>query len=221
MSRSWTDDRLRHAAAAIEAQRAATTTGPLVTLDDIVALVERRGSVEERLQTLDAVMRDPASRRDFELLRALASGAADQVETAHQPTRRLPRMLAVLAAAAVLGVVAMPFTPRSNEPVGETGAMRDAEGATTLIGPPANATMPDARRFVWHAAAEAQRYRFEILTADGLPLFTTRTTDTLLVLPDDVRLVAGTEYRWWVFSERSDGTHRASPFRRLMVRAAP
>jgi hypothetical protein len=189
----------------------------------MLALVEGRGSERERLETLDAVMADAGSAREFELLRALAANRAP-ARPARLPQRWLVWALpSSLAAAAALALVALPAarrvlgTPDSGPDVVRDAGSSAAQGAV-LIAPPVEASAAESRTFRWHAVPGAQRYAIEILTAGGTPVFTTRVADTTVTLPADVRLAPDVEHRWWVATELADGTQRRSPFRRLRVR---
>jgi hypothetical protein len=186
-----------------------------IPLEKIVALVEGTGSEEERLATLDAVMSDKESAKEFELLRSLAANRPPA-----RPTwMRRPYVLTSLALAATVVIVAIPtirstFAPKSAEPV------RDVIQGATLLSPPIEATPLTSRKFEWRSVRGARTYVVEILTAAGTQVFATRTADTTMTLPSSVRIEPLTEYRWWVLSELSDGTQRRSAFRRLLVREA-
>ncbi len=211
MKTQLTDSELRASYAALLRTRPPTPAGSAVPLDRILALVERRGTEAERVATLDAVMADSASRRDFELLRSIAAnmpvGAA---------RRRVSRTIVPLAAAAAVIVAAVfiarrEITSRGPEP------LRAAVQNAVLTDPPIEATPAQSRTFRWRAVAGARRYALEILTATGTPVFTTHAPEPAVTLPADVVLTAGVEYRWWVATEFSDGTQRRSAFRRLIV----
>ena len=184
-----------------------------VPLERMVDLVEGRGSETERLATLDAVMADDESAKEFELLRALA---ANRGATRSSWARR-PYVLASLATAAMLLVVAIPAVRSTLGPRGE-GPMRTSAQAAVLLRPSTEASPLTSRKFEWRSVSGARSYVMEILTAAGTPVFTTRTADTTVTLPVDVRIEPGVEHRWWVASELPDGTQRRSAFRRLMVR---
>src|SRR5437867_2575155 len=75
-----------------------------VPLEKIVALVEGTGSEAERLATLNAVMSDEESAKEFEVLRSLAANRPPARSTL---TRR-PYVLKSLALAAAVIIVAIP-----------------------------------------------------------------------------------------------------------------
>ncbi|MCU0616546.1 MAG: hypothetical protein MUD17_05575 [Gemmatimonadaceae bacterium] len=230
MTRTWTDEQLKTAVAAMQAKRAATADPATVSLDDLLALVERRGSEAVRLATLDAVMRDPRARAEFDLLRALTAGMPRDDERPASVSSEASssrggawwsHRVTLLAAAAVLAVVIVPAGWRMRTSASRQEPLRNVGAATQLLAPATSVSLGEARRFTWYAMSGVHRYRFELLSVEGLPVFTARTTDTVLVLPTDVPLTANTEYRWWVVTERTDGTQRPSPFRRLFVRSTP
>ncbi|MEP6733254.1 MAG: hypothetical protein ABJE10_21605 [bacterium] len=187
--------------------------GQAVPLERMRDLVEGRGDEAERLATLDAVMADAESAKEFELLRALVAN--------RPPTRvswaRRPYLLATVAAAAVIMIVAIPLARSSFGPV-NTDPDRSGVQAAVLLRPSTEASPLTSRKFEWRSVTGARSYVLEILTSAGTPVFTTRTSDTTITLPPDVRIEPGVEHRWWVSSELADGSQRRSAFRRLMVR---
>lgn len=213
MTTPFSDGELRRAYDALLRAQHHDETTQRVSPERMLALVERRGSEAERLATLDAVMSDAESAREFEVLRALADGR----RATSRRGLRSPHVW--LAIAAMLLVVAIPagrliIRPSPGEP------MRSALQGAVLVAPPENPSAPESRTFTWRPVAGAQAYRMELLTAAGRPVFTTRTTDTTVTLPRDVPIAANVEHRWWVSAEMADGTQRASDFRRLLVRDA-
>lgn len=195
--------------------RGGAQSNAAVPLEKIVALVEGAGSEAERMATLDAVMSDQESAKEFELLRSLATNRP----ASRSSWTRQPYVLTSLALAAAVIIVAIPtirsaLAPKREEPV------RNAEQGATLLSPPIEATPLTSRKFLWRSVGGARTYVVEILTAAGTQVFATRTTDTTMTLPASVRIEPLTEYRWWVLSELSDGTQRRSAFRRLLVREA-
>ena len=57
--------------------------------------------------------------------------------------------------------------------------------------------------FRWSATSGADRYRLVLFDSAGSALFEGESGDTMLVLPDSVRLAAGTLYLWKVEAETS------------------
>lgn len=209
------DTELRRAYDALLSRRAREEHAAAVPLERIAALVEGRGAEAERLATLDLVLRDATAAREFALLRAVAAARPRVARRA--PARTVLLGLAVAASVTLLVLPRLRTTasPDVAEP------MRDAAQAPRLVAPATEAGAADSRRFVWRTVRGTRSYAFELLTAEGGPVFTTRTSDTTLVLPGDVRLARDVEHRWWVASVATDGTRSRSPFRRLVVRDAP
>ena len=205
------DELLRARKRSGQGQDPLRTDSGRASLDAMLALVERRGSVASRLATLDAAMSDPDSAHELELLRAVA---------ANQPRAGLSRFasapMLVAAAAAVLLVVAVPLA-RMPGTAREQPVREVARGAV-LLAPALEATRESARVFQWRAVPRARLYSLEILTASGVPVFTTSTADSTVTLPPDVTLAHGTEHRWWVVTQFGDGTEERSELRRLTIR---
>jgi hypothetical protein len=211
MTIQMSDGELRRAYDALLRAHRDDATSQRVSPERLLALVERRGTEAERLATLNVVMSDPDSAREFELLRSLA------IAQRASARRGLESPRVWIAIAAMLLVVAIPagrlvMRPSAGEP------MRSTLQGAVLVTPPENASAFDSRTFAWHPVAGAQAYRLELLTAAGSPVFTTRTVDTTVTLPRDVTIAANVEHRWWVSTEMTDGTQRSSVFRRLLVR---
>jgi hypothetical protein len=207
------DGEMRRTYQALLRQRQGNRSHAMVPLERIVDLVEGRGDDTERLATLDAVMADEESAKEFELLRSLAT---NQRVTRSSWTRRA-YVVVSLAAAAMLLVVVIPTLRSAQNSVGEDPTRTGAQAAV-LLRPATEASPLTSRKFEWRSVGGARSYVVEILTAAGTAVFTTRTTDTTITLPADVRIEPGVEHRWWVTSELADGTQRRSAFRRLIVR---
>ena len=213
MTTQPSDGELRRTYEALLRQSRRPAAAQRVSPERILALVERRGSEAERLATLDAVMSDSESAHEFEMLRSLAIARQSGQPSGWRSARGW------LAIAASLLIIAIP-AGRLVMHVPDGGATRSALQGAVLVTPAEDASAADSRTFVWHPLPGAQSYRMELLTAAGSPVFTTRTTDTTVTLPRDVAIAANVEHRWWVSTEMSDGTQRASVFRRLFVRDA-
>jgi hypothetical protein len=178
----------------------------------MLAAVEGRGSEAERIATIDAALANPASAHELELLRALAANR--RVSRRAVPWRTVSL---VLAAAAALAVVAMPAV-RSLVREGGPPIVRNGVPDAVLLAPPEDAALDASRTFRWRSVPGTRVYSLEILTSSGTLVFTTRTADTTVILPQDVTLEPGVDHRWWITAELSDGTRRPSAFRRLVVR---
>jgi hypothetical protein len=158
-------------------------------------LAERVGPETDRLETLDHVMACANCRAEFDLLRALA-------ETRPAPLKRWSTPLA--AAAGITFLVAAGLLWRGVAPAGSEAALRGDAELTQLIAP--NGSLEGAApRFIWRSAGAGARYRLEVFTPAGDPVFSMRLTDTTAVLPDSVRLQGGQAYHWWLVVETREG----------------
>ncbi len=203
------DTDLRRAYSALLQTRHDVPESGRVPLEEMLALVERRGSESERLATLDRVMIDPTALGEFEMLRAMAQPSH---LSARQPT--WVRAAGVMALAAAVLLVAIPMLEARHNAV---EPVREVTSASVLIAPAIDATGAASRTFRWHAVPGARTYLLEILTANGDVAYATRSADTTITVPSDIRISTGTEYQWWVVGEMPDGTQRRSPFRRLRI----
>ena len=204
--------------------------------EDMLALVRREGTEEERLATLDHVMSCGECIGEFELLRSLeragveSSAAeaspsqsateprADVVPLRPRPSWRRFAPLA-LAASVVLAVGVGLF--RGDGRPGTGDVTRGGESAVTLLAPGIDVAAGGGApfTFVWRPVAGALRYELEVLEASGAVAFSATTADTIAAVPDPRRLTPGIEYRWWVRAVDAAGAQRASEMRRLRVRS--
>ena len=89
----------------------------------------------------------------------------------------------------------------------------------TPIGP--RGTVESAQRLLWTSVAGSDRYRVTLFGAQGDVLYETGTGDTVVTLPDSVRLSSGQPYLWkveartawdrWVTSDLVDFTIARAP----------
>jgi hypothetical protein len=157
----------------------------------IEALLERRGSEEERLATLDHVMSCAACKQEFELLRAIHAAEASTV----RPRRRNITWLAAAAVIIVAGSLTLSRFERSSLTRG--GAIASE---IPLVGTVSHA-------LVWHAVPGAIRYDVEIVDQLGATVFSARTSDTTAALP---ATLPTTSLNWWVRATLRDGSERRS-----------
>jgi len=173
----------------------------------ILAVLEREGSEETRLATLEHVMSCAACHREYELLSAVNEAA---VESTGGAARRAPwwsggRVLA-LAASLVLAIGAA-LLVRAR--LGNDDTIRGGERDIALVA-------GDGATFVWRTAPGATGYVLEVQRADGTIAFADTTSNTTATISDPDLLQPGVEYRWWV-RELTDGAEprssRLRPFR--------
>jgi hypothetical protein len=204
-----TDDRLRAAYERLLAERGREPVERPVSLDEMLAVLEKRGGETERLDVMNRVMRHPSQRQEFDVLRA-----------AHQASRQ-PRHVpfiwqASIAAGLLIAAVAGSrlLKPTATEP----DVLRGNANVTVPLYEPAQTAVADsARSFLWAHVAGASRYSFTLMDLEGRPLYDTVVSDTTLALPDSVRLTAGGEYRWRVKASTPSG-EEVSEYRPLRLR---
>jgi hypothetical protein len=180
-------------------------------LDDVAAerlrrLVDREGSDEERLHTVETWLTTPEGQRELAIVWAAARAA--------RPRRRWSLSWGVAAALLVAAGVA------GSAWWGDTGrevVRDDAAQPIALLGPVGPAAADRARRFAWRALPGADRYRLVVVDTTGADVFALDTRDTVLTLPDSVHLEAGRAYLWWVQAVMSDGATVTAVTRRFDV----
>ncbi|HEY8257282.1 MAG TPA: hypothetical protein VIG08_06460 [Gemmatimonadales bacterium] len=181
----------------------------------ILALIQREGSENERLLTLEHVMACADCHREYEWLRAVneAGIEAGGERAADAPRKWWTRTGPLaLAASLVLAIgAALLMTKRGNDL--ERGDTGDIE----LIAPAAAVAAGHPLVFVWHPLAGASRYVLEVQRRDGSVAYSDSTTDTIVSIPEPARVLPESEYRWWV-RETTDGAEpRSSALRPLRL----
>jgi hypothetical protein len=166
-----------------------------VPVEDILAVVERRGSEEQRSATLNRLLATAEGRRELDLVRAA-------VQSSRAP--RASRFRIPLAIAATLAIALLGRTLLQNEP---DDAMRGDENASaiSLLSPPEELAPTGADRFTWTRVAAATSYQPELIDDTGLVVWTQTTTDTSIALPGSITLTPGKTYRWRVVARTETG----------------
>ncbi|HKV51402.1 MAG TPA: hypothetical protein VJO52_09395 [Gemmatimonadaceae bacterium] len=192
----------REAMAARDASHGASCPEP----EALRALVERDGSEETRLATLDHALACVSCSRELELLRALRVGA---------PAVRRPRIAApwLVAASVFVAVAAGTVAIRSmSAPASVLRGPGDARGVA-LIAP-----APHAAVLRWHAVPSAASYVVEVMDAQGAVLAADTTIDTAFALPASVGSTTASRDQWWVRARLSDGSEVRSAIAPLAPR---
>jgi hypothetical protein len=193
------------------AERRTPDSSRCVAPEAILAVLQREGSEESRLATLDHVMSCAACHREYELLSAVNEAAEESAGSAARRGawwRGTPLALAASLVAAIGAGLLVHDQIRHSEPI------RGEPGDIALVAPAATAPAASGLTFVWRAAPGATGYVLEVQRADGSIAFADTTTDTTLALSN--RLPPA-EYRWWV-RELTDGAEpRSSELRPLEV----
>jgi len=229
-----TDARLRELYARTTASVAKRDTDTHADPEALLALVRREGPEEERLALLDHVMACDSCRGELELLRAveqaggsssgtipfpMRGGAAAADDARHRPLSRWRGFVPVAAAASLLLAVGIGVGVQRGGDREPADVMRGAADEVALVAPAAELRAGGPVTFAWRPVPGARRYELEVVDAGGTAVFSTRTTDTLVVLNDATRLAPGVDYRWWVRAVTDGGAQPRSPMRRLRLRA--
>jgi hypothetical protein len=142
----------------------------------------------------------------------LAASARVVATSAAVPARRFPwRNLLALAA----GILVVVWIRRPTEDPRATDVPVRASpttGARILTVSPAAGAAVDAGalRFAWHPMEGSLGYSVVVKDASGARVWNGDAVDTVLALPDSVRLQRNVSYVWRVDGQRADGTTAAS-----------
>jgi hypothetical protein len=190
------EDRMRELYAASTARRAASDPPCEVSLQAMIDVLERRGSEEERRNVLAEILRSPACREEFELLRAV-------VRASHPVERPVVMRNAWRWAAGVVVIAGLGLAvARWRGPAGEP--LRGGSGPIVLHGPLENARVSVLPGFAWGGVPGALQYRLDILSDSGRVAFSTTIRDTA-VAPSSVAALPAGHYLWLVVAEMPSG----------------
>jgi hypothetical protein len=203
-----TDERIQALYAEAIARRAASADPCAIPFETMVDVLERRGTEEERGRVLREILRSPACRSEFELLRAVVTA-----ERRHRPSRFLAPAWRWAAAVVLVAGAALFWRSRlpQSEPVRGVGA-----GMTT-VAPVEGARVRPPVALVWHSVPGAIEYRVELLNASGDVSWSDVTRDTFIVLPPLEVLSPGAQFSWLVEAVRGTGETVRSVPRRLVI----
>jgi anti-sigma factor RsiW len=160
-------------------------------------------------------------RRRAELHLASCSECRKELAEVRQLQRRHSRrwtvaLVPVAAAAAVLLAVVLPR--RASTP-SELRAGSNTEAPLGVVSPlPSPEVAPGAITFIWRSAGPGASYSFTLQAADGRVVWTSTTTDTVVVLPDSVSLSTGPTWFWAADALLADGRSRSTGIKRLSIR---
>ena len=188
-----------------------------VTPEAILAVVQREGSEDERLATLEHVMSCADCHREYEWLMAVNEAGLEAEGTTSAGRQQAwwnSRPLALAASiAVVLGATVVLARMRNSGAERERGNTSDI----ALLAPGTRATRGASLSFSWRALPGASRYVLEVQRPDGSIAYADTTSDTLVVVAQSSTLLPDSAYRWWV-REVTDGTEpRSSAFRDLRL----
>lgn len=175
--------------------------------DALLAVVERRGTETERLQTINHAATCADCGEELELLRATR---------VVRDRTRIPYAGFALAASLVLAAGIGYYTVSRQRSAENDGDLtRGNTGDVQLVSPGATVSRIDS--LVWRSVTSAASYGVELRQDDGTLVTRARTTDTTFVLPDSVRGAPGSAVYWTVSARLTDGTELRSTARRVRL----
>ncbi len=188
-----------------------------LSADDVAAMVDGQLSGNPRSRVEKHLALCAQCRAELASVSALVASAPSA------SVRRVRRSVVVraVAVAAAIALMVMPSAMRRDG--SQRSAEREQRGtsaavATAVVSPePSVAVDRNSARFVWHSDGKST-YRLFVTDSAGAQLFTTTTTDTSVITPDTVRLVAGAHYFWFVDVLRGDGSSASSPPTKFSIR---
>lgn len=204
-----TDEELQRAYQRVSAQ---APLGAHPEPERIADLVQGTGREPDRLALLEHVMQCARCRAELDLLRAANEGARST------DVARFPMRWAALAAAAVIVVGVSAIALRQTRPTLATDVYRGQRPAVALVQPAGGATVAQPVHLAWHNITDARNYHVELLSARGDVIAAWNTSDTVLAIPDSVRLDASHSYDVWVRATMADRTELSSPIVRFSVK---
>jgi anti-sigma factor RsiW len=125
---------------------------------------------------------------------------------------------AVAAAAALIALAVLPSdSDRVGTPRLRTGASEGVPHVTAVAPEIGDTVVAAGMRLVWRHLAPDARYQISLAAADGAEVWRTTTADTSVVLPDDISLLPGQTYFWYVDALLPDGSSATTGIRRFTV----
>ena len=178
-----------------------------VSLEALLAVVEKRGTENERLRAINHAMACAECAEELELLRATR---------VVRDRARVPNIAFALAASVLLAAGLGYYTlGRRQAERPNDDLTRGTAGEVHLVSPSANATAIDT--LVWHAVTGATSYRLELRSDDGQLLTRGTTTDTTFAVPDGARVTRRSVVYWTVSARLTDGTEVRSAAQRVRL----
>ena len=188
-------------------RRDASRRADCVSLDALLAAVERRGPEEERLRSINHAMACADCGEELELLRSTRI-VRDRA--------RMPSVGFALAASIVVVVGLGYYSLARSRATNVDDLTRDGTGDVQLVSP-LGASTPRLDSLVWRSVAGAASYLIDVRRDDGTLLTRGSTSDTTFVVPDSARVAPAGEVYWSVTARLSDGTELRSVARRVRI----
>jgi hypothetical protein len=189
----------------------ATGRAACVPPDALMRLAAGDASEEERLTWAEHVAGCRPCRGELALAQAVAE--AGRALAGRRPAFRW------LALAASILLVVSGVTLWQAGVLARRDITRGPAEPVTLVTPRGAVPAADALRLAWRAVPRAVGYHVEVTDASGGLAFSTTTIDTAIALPASVTLAPGSEYRWRVTADLSDGSRISSTAQAFRVRA--
>jgi len=185
---------------------AVVSAAPHLSVEDIAGMIDgslagdERERAERHLAECDECREELAT-----CTRVVTSGVT-------APVRRFPWRHLLPLAAGILVVVWLrrPAGPDAVAAASERAAPSAGTRIGTISPAPSDSVAASALRFAWHPIVGSEGYHLTVKDASGATLWAGDVADTTLVLPDSVRLAAGTPYVWRVDGQRTDGSTASS-----------
>lgn len=168
-------------------------------LDDLAGerlrkLVEQEGSDDERLNTVDALLSTGEGRADLDIVWAARRAA--------RPAGRRAASWALAAAAIIAVAIPTALVVRGGD---DEGVVRGEASPIALVAPLGARSAASVTQFVWRSLRGADRYTVIVVDTTGQDVFVSETRDTMVPVPDTVRLRPGHTYLWWVQARTGSG----------------
>jgi hypothetical protein len=203
------EERLRELYVAAQARRAAQGEPCGMPFETMMDVLEGRGSEEDRRQALAAIMRNPACREEFELLRS-ASRASRGIPRPGTPTGGRRRLAGIVALVGLSLAAAMWLGRREQQG-------RIAGELVPLVGPAEGADVTPPAPFSWRPVPGAVDYTLQIVRQGGESVLAVTLRDTSYTWAVEAAQVAGQRFFWLVSASLSSGKSVHSSARAFRV----
>lgn len=200
------EERMRELYARHTALRAASDPPCEVSLDAMIDVLEHHGSEDHRREIMAQILRSPACREEFELLRALVrAGEEAEAPAEPEPSFKIPALTPMqwrIAAGIFLlvGVGLIGFIVKTRP----ANQLRAGGSAIPMYDPRDEERVRSLPGFVYGRVEGAVDYRFQLLSESGAIMYSTHGTDTVVFIPSEVEIPTG-RYLWNVTVSMAGG----------------
>lgn len=221
-----TDDELRQAWTALQAQRRASNAPDAFadpSPDAVAAALDGTLSDAERERVLDALLSQGRG-DELRVLHAMRRAAEESVSPARDSStgggRRWWPAAAAAAMVIAIGVPVWQSQQQDTHPIARDSATYrgGTADAVPLVAPASGVPWPaaaaDSLRLTWLTVRDATAYTVELLDANGRVLLSQSTArDTTWLLAAPAAAVNSVPAGWWVYATLSDGRRLRSELR--------